>query len=295
MKKEFKIGIAAIVALIILYLGINYLKGRNMFKPESYYLIEFEDVNGLAQSSPVFANGFKVGLVHDIKYNYQKPGHVVVGIEMEEQMKIPEGSHAELITEMLGTVKMNLVLNHESNTYLTEKDTIPGIANIGLMGTAEQDLLPKINQMLPKMDSILGSLNRLLNDPALSQTLHNAEQITQSLNETSHELNKFMSNDIPQLSSNIISITDNLKTISNNLKEVNYAATFSKVDSTLHNVYLLTNKLNRKDNNLGLLLNDSSLYNNLNATAANAANLLDDLKSHPKRYVHFSLFGRKDK
>ena len=105
MKKEVKIGLAGIAALLILFCGINYLKGINMFKPESYYHVEFTDINGLAQSSPVFANGFKVGIVRDIEYNYQKPGHVVVGIEMDQEMKIPTGSKAELITEMLGTVK----------------------------------------------------------------------------------------------------------------------------------------------------------------------------------------------
>ena len=106
MKKEFKIGLMGIVSLVMLFCGMNYLKGINMFKPESYYLVDFTDINGLAQSSPVFANGFKVGIVRDICYNYQKPGHVAVGIEMDQAMKIPQGSHAELVTEMLGTVKI---------------------------------------------------------------------------------------------------------------------------------------------------------------------------------------------
>ena len=104
-----------------------------------------------------------------------------------------------------------------------------------------------------------------------------------------------MNNEIPVITQNMTAITENLKTISGNLKDVNYAATFQKVDSTLNNVRLLTEKLNRKDNSHGLLMNDSSLYQNLNATSANAAMLLEDLKAHPKRYVHFSLFGRKDK
>ena len=280
MKKEVKIGLTGIAALLILFCGINYH-------------VEFTDINGLAQSSPVFANGFKVGIVRDIEYNYQKPGHVVVGIEMDQEMKIPTGSKAELITEMLGTVKMNLILNHESTTYYNEGDTLPGTANTGLLGAAEKDLLPKMEQMLPKLDSILSSLNKLLADPALSKTFHNAEQLTASL--TSAQLNKLMSTDVPQLTGNVTAITENLKTITDNLKGVDYASTLAKADSTLQNVYLLTDKLNRKDNTLGLLMNDSSLYNNLNATTANAAILLEDLKSHPKRYVHFSLFGKKDK
>ncbi len=104
-----------------------------------------------------------------------------------------------------------------------------------------------------------------------------------------------MSTEVPQLASNMNEVSANLKTISDNLKDIDYAATFEKVNATLNNVYLLTDKLNRKDNNLGLLLNDSALYNNLNTTSKNAADLLEDLKEHPKRYVHFSIFGRKDK
>ena len=122
-----------------------------------------------------------------------------------------------------------------------------------------------------------------------------AEQLTASLNATSKDLHSLISKDIPQLTSNVNVITENLKGISENLKGVDYASTFVKIDSTLQNVRMITDKLNRKDNSLGLLLNDESFYNNLNATANNAASLLKDLQEHPKRYVHFSLFGRKDK
>ena len=295
MKKEVKIGLAGIAALVILFFGINYLKGINMFRPETYYLVDFTDVNGLAKSSPVYANGLKVGIVRDIQYNFNKPGHVTVGIEMDESMKVPQGSHAELITEMLGTVKMNLHLNTENKAYIDSNDTIEGIANPGIMGVAEKDLLPKIEAMMPKLDSIMSSLNALLADESLKNTLHNAEELTASLSITSRHVQNLMSKDIPQLADNMITLTNNLTTMSNNLKTIDFAATFKEVDATLKNVHLLTDKLNSKDNSLGLLMNDASLYNNLNATTANAASLLEDLQAHPKRYVHFSLFGKKDK
>lgn len=295
MKKEVKIGLTGIASLIILFFGINYLKGINMFKPESYYYVEFTNVNGLAQSSPVFANGFKIGIVRDIQYNYDKPGHVVVGMEIDQNMRIPAGSKAELVTEMLGTVKMNLLLDYTSSGFFAPGDTIAGAANEGILGAAEKDLLPQIQKMLPKLDSIMGSLNRLLSDPALTNTLHNAERITASLDATSKRLNRLMNEDIPSFTTNAVQITENLETISNSLKNIDYASTFIKIDSTLQNVQMLTAKLNRKDNTLGLLMNDSSLYKNLNASSANAASLLKDLKEHPKRYVHFSLFGKKDK
>ena len=162
------------------------------------------------------------------------------------------------------------------------------------MGVAE-GIMPKVEQLMPKMDSILHSLNQLLANPALSATLENAEKLTANLDVTTRQFNHLMQNDIPQITGRMTTIADNFSVISENLKNIDYAETFQKIDSTLYNVQLLTHKLNSKDNTVGLLFNDPTLYNNLSATTANAASLLEDLQAHPKRYVHFSLFGRKDK
>lgn len=294
MKKEVKIGIIGIAALAMLFFGINYLKGVRMFHASSYYYVEYTDINGLATSSPVFASGYKVGLVREIQYNHANPGHVVVEVELDKGMQIPKGSTGELVTEMLGTVKMNLKLNLQSKEYCQPGDTLPGIVNNGLMGVAE-GIMPKVEQLMPKMDSILNSLNQLLANPALRGTLENTERLTANLDVTTRQLNKLMQNDLPQITGRMITIADNFSTISESLKGIDYAETFQKIDSTLQNVQLLTRKLNSKDNTIGLLFNDPTLYNNLSATTANAASLLEDLQAHPKRYVHFSLFGRKDK
>ena len=294
MRKEVKIGIIGILAIGMLIFGINYLRGVTMFKSSRSYYVEFNNINGLPTSSPVFANGYKIGLVRDIQYNYEKLGSVTVEVELDNDMRIPSGSKGELVTEMLGTVKMNLLLNLESQSYLQPGDTLQGFANNGIMGVAET-MVPKIEQLLPKMDSILSSLNQLLADPALAATLHNAEQVTANLNITTNELNKLMKNDLPKITGNLVTMSEDINTITHNLKGIDYAATMSRIDSTLYNVQLLTNKLNTKDNSIGLLFNDPTLYNNLSTTTANAASLLEDLKSHPKRYVHFSLFGRKEK
>ena len=294
MKKEVKIGIIGIAALAMLFFGINYLKGVRMFHASSYYYVEYTDINGLATSSPVFASGYKVGLVREIQYNHANPGHVVVEVELDKGMQIPKGSTGELVTEMLGTVKMNLKLNLQSKEYCQPGDTLPGIVNNGLMGVAE-GIMPKVEQLMPKMDSILNSLNQLLANPALRGTLENTERLTANLDVTTRQLNKLMQNDLPQITGRMITIADNFSTISESLKGIDYAETFQKIDSTLQNVQLLTSKLNSKDNTVGLLFNDPTLYNNLSATTANAASLLEDLQAHPKRYVHFSLFGRKEK
>jgi phospholipid/cholesterol/gamma-HCH transport system substrate-binding protein len=219
---------------------------------------------------------------------------VVVEVELDHDMRIPKESKGELVTDMLGTVKMNLKLNLGCQEYYTTGDTLPGYVNNGLMGIAET-AMPKLETMLPKMDSILSSLNQLLANPALAATLSNAEKLTGNLDITTRNLNKLMQNELPVLTSKLTSIADNFVNITGNLKEIDYAGTMQKVDATLQEVKLLTSKLNSKDNTVGLLFNDPTLYNNLNATTANAASLLEDLKAHPKRYVHFSLFGRKEK
>ena len=294
MKKEVKIGLIGIVAIALLIFGINYLKGVRMFQGSSYYYVDYTDINGLAISSPVYASGYKIGLVRDIQYNHANPGHVTVEVELDENMQIPEGSIGELVTDMLGTVKMNLKLNLQCKEYCQPGDTLPGIVNNGLMSVAE-GIMPKVEQLVPKMDSILHSLNQLLANPALTATIENTERLTANQDVTARQLNLLMKNDLPQLTGRMVTIADNFTTISENLKTIDYAETFQKIDSTLQSVQLLTSKLNSKDNTVGLLFNDATLYNNLSSTTANAASLLEDLQAHPKRYVHFSLFGRKDK
>lgn len=294
ITKEVRIGLAGIAALCILVYGINYLKGINMFKPSSYFYVKFHNINGLTKSSPVFADGFRVGIVNELYYDYSQPGKVVAEIDVNTDLRIPKGSTAELASEMMGGVKMNLLLANNPREKYQIGDTIPGVLNNGMMEKAA-NMVPQIEKMLPKLDSILTSLNTVLADPSIPATLHSIQDLSANMAVASRQLNVLMKNDIPQLTGKLNTIGDNFILISNNLKEIDFAAAMRKVDSTLANVKMITDKLNQKDNTVGLLLNDPSLYNNLNATTANAASLLEDLKSHPKRYVHFSLFGKKDK
>ena len=291
LTKEVKIGLTGIVAVAVLVFGINFLKGINMFKSGSGYYVDFENIAGLVTSSPVYANGFSVGLVRDIYYDYNSLGKIVVEIDLNDNMKLPLGTTAELETEMLGTVKMNLILPPTISGMHAVGDTIPGSVNAGMMGAAA-DLVPKIETMLPKLDSILSSINTLLADQALSNTLHNTEQITANLQVTTKELNSLLQNDLPSITGNLNTVTANFVTISDNLKDIDYANTIAKVNATLDGVKKFTDGLQNPNGTIGMLLNDQTLYNNLTRTTGNAASLLEDLQAHPKRYVHFSLFGK---
>ena len=294
ITKDVRIGIAGIIALCVLVYGINYLKGINMFKPSSYFYVKFKNVNGLAKSSPVFADGVRVGIVRDIYYDYNQAENVVVEVELDTELRIPKGSSAELTSELMGGVRMDILLANNPREKYAIGDTIPGKLNNGMMESVAA-LMPQIEQMLPKLDSIMTSLNTILGDQSIPATLHSVEKMAANLEVTSGQLKVLMGRDIPQLTGKLNTLGDNFISISDNLKKIDYANTFNEIEQTLSNVKIVTEKLNSKDNTVGLLLNDPQLYNNLNATTANAASLLEDLKEHPKRYVHFSLFGKKEK
>ncbi|MDR0972831.1 MAG: MlaD family protein [Prevotellaceae bacterium] len=291
--KEAKIGIVGVIALFILIYGLNYLRGARLFHPTVYFFVKYAHINGLSKSSPVYADGFKVGIVSDIIYNYERANDVVVEVELDTEMRIPKGSTAELETDMLGSVHMNLLLSNNMREKYAIGDTIPGISSAGVMGQVA-DMMPQVQRMIPKLDSILSALNVLLHDENIPATLQSIRHTTANLETTTGHLNGLLRTDIPQITGKLIQLEDNFLAISENLKEVDYAETIRQVQNTLTNVQLLTDKLNRKDNSLGLLLNDDGLYRNLNTTVTNASTLLEDLKAHPKRYVHFSIFGRKE-
>jgi len=302
LTKEFKIGLSGVAAIIILFTGINFLKGINLFKPSNYYYVKYENVGGLPKSSGVYANGYRIGIVRNLIYDYDHPGNVTVEIEVDSKLHIPKGTVAFLSSSMLGSIEMNLNMPLHATAWYNVGDTIKGSWEQGLTDNIEKNVLPKMQVMLPKLDSILGSLNRLLADPNIPKTLASVRTTADNLAVTSAELHTFVQNDmfplgkkVNKIGDNFVSTSSNLNQVSGNLKSIDYAATFAKIDETMTNVRNLSDRLVQKDNTLGLLLNDSSLYNNLNRVGNNANILLKDLKEHPKRYVHFSLFGGKDK
>jgi phospholipid/cholesterol/gamma-HCH transport system substrate-binding protein len=173
-------------------------------------------------------------------------------------------------------------------------DTIPGILNSGLMSTVAQ-FMPQVEGMMPKLDSILTSLNAILSNPDIPATLHSIKNTAEGLEATGVQLNKVMYKDAPQLIEKLNNIEDNIVSISGNLKEIDYASTIKEIDTTIANIKVFTDNLNNKDGSLNLLLNNPQLYTHLNATFSNASDLLKDMKQNPQRYVHFSLFGKKQK
>ena len=292
--KEVKIGLAGIIALFLLIYGINYLKGVNMFKPSSYMYASFKNVGGLAKSTPIYADGYKVGLVRDILYNYTESGNVLVEMELDTDLRVPKGSTASLTPSIMGGVGMNLLLANNPRERHEIGDTIPGSLQGGMMDEAA-NMLPEIANLIPKMDSILTSINTLASHPALEQLLISMEKSGKNLESATAQFNQLMKGDIPQLTGKLNAIGDNFVKVSESLANLNLDSTYAKLDGAISNINELTAQITKDDNTLGLLLNDSSLYNRLTETGDNAAKLLEDIKKNPKRYVHFSVFGKKAK
>ncbi|MCI6522684.1 MAG: MlaD family protein [Parabacteroides sp.] len=293
--KEAKIGLVSIVCLALLYIGINYLKGVNLFKPVNHYYVAFSNVKGVTVSSPVFVEGFKVGLVREITYDYDTTGKISVLVSLEDKMRINKGSYITVVNSFLGGAELHIHLNTFVDDYFHSGDTIEGRMEADMMTSVQENLLPGIEQMMPKLDSILGGLQTLVNHPALTQSLTHIEQTTASLEHSSRRLDQMLAKDVPVIMENIKGITANFELVSGQLKDLDLVETMQTVNATLANLKLTTDKLNSADNSLGLLLNDRQLYDNLNGTMENASLLLLDLREHPKRYVHFSLFGSKQK
>ncbi len=295
--KEVKIALTAILGIVVLFYGLQFLKGLTIFSNDDSYFVKFDDVSGLSTSAPVYANGYKVGVVKDIIYDYNPGGKIVAVMSLNNDMRVPQGSRAEIASDLLGNIKVNLVLGQDPLHMIGIGDTIPGGEEQGMMSKFAA-MMPAIESIVPKLDSIMTSLNTLLADPALRNTLHNVEGMTGNLNATSQQLRALsasLNRDVPGMMTKANGVLDNTQQLTENLATVDVAAMTASVNKTLENVEQLTRKLNSDEGTLGLLMRDATLYNNLSSTAASADSLLIDFKAHPKRYIHFSVFGKSDK
>lgn len=297
LTKEIKIALVAIVGILIMYFGINFLKGMNLFSTNNTYFITFDDIQGLGASTPIYADGYKVGTVDGMEYDYKENGPIKVKVDINKDLRIPQGSKAEIVKDLMGNLQVNLLLANNPRERVEPGGVIPGAVNGGMMDKAA-NLIPVVEKMLPKLDSILTSVNALLADPVLAASLHNVETITSNLTVSTRELNTLMAGlnkQVPGMIGKANGVLDNTNRLTANLASLDVQGTLNKVNQTLESAHQFTEKLNSNQGSLGLLMNDTKLYDNLTSTMSHADSLVIDLKAHPKRYVHFSVFGRKDK
>lgn len=295
--KEVKIALVAIVALVLLFFGMNFLKGLTLFSSSATYNMSFKDLKGLSKSTAIYADGYKVGTVTSIDYDYEKTGNIMVQCDIDPQLRIPKGSQAEIETDLMGNIKVNLLLANNPKERIEQGGVIMGIDQVGMMAQF-QEVLPTVMAIVPKLDSIVTSVNAILANPSIVRILQNAEDMTANLKVTTSELNSLamqLNRSVPGLMQHANATMQNTETLTGNLAKVDVDATMKKIDNTLDNLEQMSKALNNREGTLGLLMYDKGVYNNLNSTMKHADSLMIDLKAHPKRYVHFSVFGKKDK
>jgi phospholipid/cholesterol/gamma-HCH transport system substrate-binding protein len=295
-SKEVLIGVTVLISLALLFGGIKFLKGVNIFKPANFYYVKYEQVKDLTVSAPVTINGYQVGLVREISYDYENNGHIVAQLSLDRELKVPEGTQAVIVSDMLGTSHIALKLSSSRN-YYNVGDEIPGVIQSGLMDNVTKQVMPQVAEMMPKVDSILTNLNKILSNPALNASVGRLDNITANLEKSTIELNIIMARSVPGVMNNANDVSKDLKHISKNLSAMSDELRKLPIDSTMRNMNAtvgnlkhLTDKLNNKNSSLGLLLNDKRLYNHADRSVVSLDSLLRDLRLHPKRYLTIKVF-----
>ena len=310
ISNETKVGILTIVALTLLILGFNFLKGNNVFERSKKIYDVFNEVGALEKSNDVKIKGNAIGKVYDKEFTDKNASGIIVTINITTQINIPSNSVAYISSPLTGSPYINIQLG-DAPSYLKNGDTLETILKGGLLGDLTSQVSPTLEKARTAIDSltiVLGTVNKLF-DPG---TKNNIQSIIKNLLVSSGSLQKLLDVETGLLAKTVVNlneVTGNLKgnndTINNILHNVNTTTqhlanlnlkqTLDSVQSTVSQLNAVMYKINHNNGTLGLLMNDSKLYDNLRNTSRGLEILIDDIKAHPKRYVNISVFGKKDK
>ncbi len=312
MKKisnEVKVGITVLLTILIFIWLYSFLKGKDFFSSNAKYYTVYDKIGGLAESSPVEINGYKVGVVHSINFIDARSGKLLVVFSVSRNFKLPKNTVAEIVpVSLLGGMKVQFVYGKGPGTY-SEGDTIPGRLAESLMDKVETEITPvrdKITNLVTVLDSVIVSVNDVMNGDFkknLSGTMANLNSTTGNLDKiigskekelksTLDNINKFtqmLSDNSGKMSSTFTS----LKTITDTLAAADVYASVSNLKKSLEKTALMIDNINNGKGSAGKFLTNDSLYTNLTNSLQSLNVLLQDMKANPKRYVHFSLFGKK--
>ncbi|MFN3848216.1 MAG: MlaD family protein [Spirosomataceae bacterium] len=308
MSKEAKVGLLGIISLAILYLGFNFLKGLDIFRTENEYYVYYTDVEGLQTSNPVVFNGVTVGRVMAIDVEQDK-AQVKVTLAINRKISLTDKTIALMADNgLLGGKMIKLLVN--KGQALNDEATLQGDVAQGIMASVTS----KLDPTLRNADSLMVNLTKIVKQ--FDQTGQALKAVLASANQTTNGVNGLLasnSKNISAITANASALTLKLNdlttsmdaqikpilqktnTFADSLNAMQLGQTVAQLNASVASLQGILKEINSGKGTMGKLAKDDSLYTNLDRTAANAAKLLEDLKSHPKRYVHFSLFGKKDK
>ena len=317
VSNETKVGALTIIAITLIILGFNFLKGKTIFKSGTFIYAKYADTKGLIVSNPVFVNGYQVGTIFDIENNSTDLSQIVVSIKLNKVYQIPNNSVATIQDNPLGTNSISIVLGN-SKQYLKSEDTITTAPAASLLGDLMNTLSPlgeQTKKTITELQKVLKNINTVLND----QNMSNFEIILKNLSKTTENLNKSMESiesmlqkqngSITQTANNLNSftknLTDNNKKINDiignldastkQIKDADLEKTIKEVHTAVKELSIMLNKLNNGDGTAAKILNDKEVYQQLQGTIKSINTLVDDVKTHPKRYINISILGKKDK
>lgn len=288
-KGELQIGFWAILALAVLFFGVNYLKGINTMNQGSFYYLKCDKVDGLAASGHVKLHGMKVGTIRGMEYE-QKSNSVIVLINIyDSDLKIPVDSRVSAQSDLLGTGTVVLDMGSSATCYNNWDTIVAPPSEPGLLAKADP-IIASVNQLMPKIDSLVTGINVLVSQSKLQESLLNINLLTQKLNITVSELNRLLQKDVPAIMSNVTDITTNLDTVSVQLREANLREVIAHADQTITQATSLLQSMQSDSTTVGKLMTTSELHDQLTNTIADVDSLINDIKAHPKRYIHIRVF-----
>lgn len=305
MKTEIKVGLVGLGILILLFSGIKFLKGIDIFNKEVSYHVLYKDVSGMHESNYIYLNGMKVGYIKDIKAMDNRAENFLVTISISSKVNMTKDSKIVLFNaDMLGSKALRLELGH--GELLHKGDTITGEIEAGMLdklGTAITPMAENLDSILSATKSILNQQNR----DNIQRTLANLESTSRKLNDISQQFDGLIDsekNKIKNIIANTESITTNLKDnnerlsniisridqITDTVAQANIGSTLSETSRTIERLNKVLGIIENGKGNLGLLINDEGLYRNLNESARKLDALIEDIKANPKKYVKISVF-----
>jgi len=317
-SKYVKLGLLIVVTLAILFWGLNYLKGNDVFKRSSYYFVVYERIDGLLEANKVTMNGYQIGQVKDISFAPNKTGNLIVTLMINSDFKIPVNSLAQIVSsDIMGTRSIRMILSNE-NTFYQSNDTIAGAIESDLKEQVSLQVLPiknKAEQLLSTIDSAITVLTVIFNEDArenlsesfekINRTIENAQMITSDLQQivssekgniqkiliNIEDITSFLSSNTAELEKTI----KNLSSFSDTLSQISVSPIITNIAEASNQILSLLEKINSTENSAGLLLNDDQLYLSITALSENLGFLIKDIQTNPKRYVQFSAvdFGKE--
>ena len=299
--REIKVGVLAAVCLFLLIFGFNFLKGVNIFSPTNSYHAVYTNLHGLEEQAAVYIRGHKVGQVDAIHYDFTRDSAFTIDISINRDINLPQGTVLALIADgLLGGKAVELQFPEQSpitnnQSPIAHGSYLPTRFVPGLMESVQTTLRAHIDQALLDVDSLVAEIKTQVEGDHLKNTLGNVDRISADLTDVSSDLKRMMNTQVPSIVKNADTAVSNLNTIVADLKAADLKVTIARVDTAVDGLNTIIADVREEKGTLGQLIYNKSLYNHIDATVISADSLLTDLKAHPKRYVHFSLFGKKDK